>query len=79
MPKINKTYFWAQFSKSEHNRRPVRYKHIFFKWSSQRAQKDAVKQKVLYLQEDGQKRKMVIKIEFTPLSDCKIVSVKGFK
>ena len=23
-------------------------------------------------QEDGQKRKMVIKIEFTPLSDCNI-------
>ena len=30
-------------------------------------------------QEDGQKRKLVSKIEFTPLSDCKILSFfKGF-
>ena len=30
-------------------------------------------------QEDGQKRKMVIKIEFTPLSDCNIFPFfKGF-
>ena len=39
-------------------------------------EKDAVKQKVLSFQEDGQKRKMVIKIEFTALSDCKIVPFK---
>ena len=38
------------------------------------SRKNAVKQKVLSFQEDGQKRKMVIKIEFTPLSlsECKI-------
>ena len=47
-------------------------------WSSWRAKKDAVKQKVLSFHEDGQKGKMVIKIEFTPLSlpDCTIFSLK---
>ena len=45
-----------------------------------------MKQKVISFQEDGQKRKMVIKIEFTPLishspdPDRKIFSFKkGFK
>ena len=41
----------------------------------------SIKQKVLSFQEDGKKRKMVIKIEFTPLSlsNCKIVHFKkGF-
>ena len=33
--------------------------------------------KVLYLYEDGRNRKMVIKIEFTPLPECNIL--KGFK
>ena len=44
-----------------------------------RAEKDVVKKKVLSFQEDGQKRKIVIKVEFTPLSDCKSFSFKkGF-
>ena len=33
-----------------------------------RAEKDATKQKVLSFRKIGQKRKMVVKIEFTPLS-----------
>ena len=36
--------------------------------ASRRAEKDATKQKVLSFQIVGQKRKMVVKIEFTPLS-----------
>ena len=36
-----------------------------------RAEKDAVKRKVLSFKDNGLKRKMVIKIEFTPLSDRK--------
>ena len=42
---------------------------------------DATKQKILSLQEVGQKRKIVVKIEFTPLSlDRKIFPFKkGFK
>ena len=40
---------------------------------------DATKQKVLSYQEVGQKRKMVIKIKLTPLSDCEIFTLKkGF-
>ena len=50
---------------------------------TRRVEKDAVKQKVLSFQEDGQKRKMVIKTEFTPelsLTDCKNFPFKrGFK
>ena len=42
------------------------------KLSYRLAEKDAVKQKVLSFQEDGQKRKMVIKSEFTPLLDWKM-------
>ena len=39
-----------------------------------------MQKKVISFQEDSQKRKMVIKSEFTPLSDCKIVPFfKGFK
>ena len=42
--------------------------------------KNAVKKKVLSFQEDGKKRKMGIKIEFTPRLDCKILLFKkGFK
>ena len=37
---------------------------FFWKWSYQRAEKDATKQKGLCFQEISQKRKMVIKIEF---------------
>ena len=34
---------------------------------------------MLFLQEDGRKRKLVIKIEFTPLPDLEIVPfLKGF-
>ena len=42
-----------------------------------------MQQKVIFFQEDGQKRKLVIKIEFTPRShspDCNIFPFKkGFK
>ena len=35
---------------------------------------------MLSLQEDGSKRKIVIKIEFTPLPDCNILLfLKGFQ
>ena len=58
-----------------------KFGQIFWKWSSQQAEKDAVKQKVLSFHKDGQKQKMVIKIEFTLLSsDCKMLPfLKGFK
>ena len=36
---------------------------------SRQFEKDAIKQKVLSFKKDGQRRKMVIKSEFTPLSD----------
>ena len=39
------------------------------------AEKDATKQKVLYFQKVGQKYKMVIKIEFTPLSLTRLQNV----
>ena len=42
--------------------------NFFWKWSSRRAESDATKQKILSFQEVGQKRKIVVKIEFTPLS-----------
>ena len=47
---------------------------------ARRAESDATKQKILSLQEVGQKRKIVVKIEFTPLSlDRKIFPFKkGF-
>ena len=64
------------FKKSEGK---VRFEQIFFwKWSSRRAEKDDTKQKVLSFQEICQKRKLVIKIEFThlSLSDCKNVPFK---
>ena len=54
---------------------------LFWKWSSWQAEKDVTKQKVLSFQEVDQNRKMVIKIELTPLSlsDCKNVPFKkGF-
>ena len=44
-----------------------------WKWSSWQAKKDATKQNVLSFQEVSQKRKIVIKIEFTPLADCNIL------
>ena len=49
--------------------------------STSAAESDATKQKILSLQEVGQKRKIVVKIEFTPLSlDRKIFPFeKGFK
>ena len=54
------------FTKSEGK---VRFGQIFFwKWSSRRVESDATKQKNLSVQEVGQKRKIVVKIEFTPLS-----------
>ena len=40
---------------------------------SWRAEKDAFKEKVLSFQKQGQKRKLVIKIEFTPLPFCNIL------
>ena len=40
------------------------------------SQKDATKQKVLSFQEVGQNRKMVIKIEFTPLSLSRVLTLK---
>ena len=46
------------------------------------SQKDAIKQKIVSLQEHGQKRKIVIKIEHTPLPDrdCNILPFfKGLK
>ena len=56
------------FTKSESEGK-ISFGHFFWKWSSRRAEKDATEQiKVLSYQEVGQKRKMVIKIEFTPLS-----------
>ena len=46
------------FTKSEGK---IRFGQIlFWKWSSRWAEKDATKQKVIYFQEIGQKRKMVI-------------------
>ena len=51
------------------------------KWSSRRAESDATKQTILSLQEVGQNCKIVVKIEFTPLSlDRKIFpfNKKGF-
>ena len=36
--------------------------------------KNMSKQKVLSFKVDGQKRKLVVKIEFTPLPDCNILS-----
>ena len=49
-----------------------------WKWSSRRAEKDATKQIVIYFQEVSQKRKMVVKIEFTPLSPgCKMFTFKN--
>ena len=53
------------FTKSEGK---VRFGHFFRKWSSWRAERNATKQNGLSFQEVVQKRKMVIKIEFTPLS-----------
>ena len=50
------------------------------KLSSWQAEKDAVKQKVISFKDDGQKSKMVVKIEFTPLPPCNILPFfKGFK
>ena len=43
-------YFWAKFYK-------IWMESQFWKWSSLRPEKDAVKQKVLYFQEDGQNAK----------------------
>ena len=61
-----KSIFETNFTKSEGK---VRFGQIFFwKWSSWRAKSDATKQKILSFQEVGQKRKIVVKIEFTPLS-----------
>ena len=46
---------------------------------SRKAEKDAIKEKIVPLLEDGRKRKKVTKIEFTPLSDCNILPFfKGF-
>ena len=59
-------YFWDQFYKIW--REGPFWTIFFWKWSSRRAESDATKQKILSLQEIGQKRKMVVKIEFTPLS-----------
>ena len=43
-------------------------------------EKDSIKQKDLSFQKDGQKRKVVIKIEFTHLPDCNILPLfKGFQ
>ena len=49
--------------------------------SASESELHAAKQKILSLQEVGQKRKIVVKIEFTPLSlDRKIFPFKkGFK
>ena len=64
-------YFWAQLYKMW--REGLFWTILFWKWSSWQAEKDVTKQKVLSFQEVDQKRKMVIKIELTPLSlsDCK--------
>ena len=75
MPKINKVFLGPILQNLKG--KSVLDKQIFGNGSSRRAEKDTVKQKVVSFQEDGQKRKIVIKIEFTPLSlsDCKIVSL----
>ena len=40
---------------------------------------DEVLQKVIYFKDDGQKRKMVVKFEFTPHPHCKMFPFyKGF-
>ena len=46
----------------------MKFKTLFISSEEKHGQKEATNQKVLYFQEVGQKRKMVIKIEFTPLS-----------
>ena len=51
----------------------VCFGQFFLKLSSRRAEKNAVKREVQFFQENGQKCKIVIKIEFTPLSDCNIL------
>ena len=73
-------YFWAEFNKILKEAKVIRYGH-FFKWSFRRAEKYAVKKKVLSFKNDGQKCKMVVKIEFTPLPHCKMFpfnKLKGF-
>ena len=51
--------------------------NIYFEKDS-RAEKDAVQQKVLSLKDDGQKHKMLVKIEFTPLTHCNIFNFTLF-
>ena len=63
-------YFGAQFYKIW--TKGSFWKKKILKIISRQAEKYAVKQKVLSFQEDGKKRKMVIKIEFTPLSKFKL-------
>ena len=55
-------YFWDQFYKIWQI-----WENIFWKWSSRRAELDATKQKIISFQEVTQSRKIVVKIEFTPL------------
>ena len=55
-----------------HEMRKVRFEQFSFEndpLDSWQAEKYAIKQEVLSFQEDGQKCKMVLKIEFTPLPD----------
>ena len=62
------TIFSANFTKSEGK---IRFGQFFFEndpLDEQKKMPIATKQKVLSFQEVVQKRKMVIKIEFTPLS-----------
>ena len=55
-------------------------KFDIWKVSSRRAEKDAIKQKVLSFNDDGQKRNMVVKIKFTLLPHCNnLPFFKGFK
>ena len=65
LPKINKVFLRPILQNLKG--RSVLDK-FFLKWSFRRAESDATKQKILSLQEVGQKRKIVVKIEFTPLS-----------
>ena len=72
-----------QFFLISQSRTKLQQNNFFWKWSSRWAEKDAVKQKVLTFQEDGQKRKMVIKIEYNSLTDDRLqyftLFRKGFK
>ena len=68
LPKINKVFLSPIL---QNLNGIVRFgQFLFGNYFLGRAEKDAIKEKVLSFKDDGQKRKMVVKIEFTSLPDC---------